>query len=158
MTSRESSLEKFSPTNIFLPESAPARHLFRWAKVLLWAGLIFYLSALPNHKGKVPDFENLIGILHFLARKTAHFLEFLILMWCVYRAVQGESEKTKPGHFYLCFFMVLLYAISDEWHQTFVFGRDGTPFDVFVDSLGAFAGYIYVFQKDQALHEEKKEN
>jgi VanZ family protein len=33
--------------------------------------------------------------------------------------------------------ITLLYAISDEYHQTFVPGRNGTAVDVTVDMVGA---------------------
>ena len=30
----------------------------------------------------------------------------------------------------------LVYAVTDEFHQTFVDGRNGTPVDVLIDSIG----------------------
>jgi VanZ family protein len=35
------------------------------------------------------------------------------------------------------FLLTLAFAISDEWHQTFVPGRGGAVMNVLVDSLGA---------------------
>jgi VanZ family protein len=34
----------------------------------------------------------------------------------------------------------LLYAISDEWHQSFVEGRKADPLDVLVDACGIAFG------------------
>lgn len=41
-------------------------------------------------------------------------------------------------------FFTLIYAASDEWHQTFVFGRSGTVMDVFIDSVGSLLGALTV--------------
>lgn len=98
-----------------------------------------------------------MGVLDFLARKACHLAEYFILMAMVYRAVQG-GQKIREGHLLACFAFALLFAVTDEWHQTFVFGRNGSPFDVFVDAAGALAGYIYIFHKDQKNHEEKTQN
>jgi VanZ family protein len=35
------------------------------------------------------------------------------------------------------FLAVLVYAVSDEFHQSFVPGRHSDPFDIFVDAVGA---------------------
>jgi VanZ family protein len=32
--------------------------------------------------------------------------------------------------------IALIYAATDEFHQTFVDGRQGTPVDVLIDSIG----------------------
>ncbi|OGR96173.1 MAG: hypothetical protein A2902_00585 [Elusimicrobia bacterium RIFCSPLOWO2_01_FULL_64_13] len=53
--------------------------------------------------------------------------------------------ETAPGPFrsrgFLAgFLFTVLYAASDEWHQTFVFGRSGSSADVFVDCVGSLAG------------------
>ena len=36
----------------------------------------------------------------------------------------------------------ILYAVSDEFHQTFVDGRDGNIIDVLIDGSGAFFGIL----------------
>ena len=35
----------------------------------------------------------------------------------------------------------ILYAVSDEWHQSFVPGRDPSASDVAADAVGLLAGY-----------------
>ena len=101
--------------------------------------MIFFLSSLPNHSGKTVDFYSVLGVADFLARKACHLAEYSILMALVYRAVQGCGEA-RDGHLLVCFAFVLLFAVSDEWHQRSVFGRNGPPFEVFVDRPGGFAG------------------
>lgn len=125
-----------------LPETGRRRILYLWGLVFLWCGLIFLISAIPDYSGKGLDFDTLSGIFSFLSRKSAHLTEYAVLMALVYEAIRASRPK-KPGlHFLASFGGVLLYAGSDEWHQTFVFGRTGTFFDVMVDVTGAALGYL----------------
>ena len=41
------------------------------------------------------------------------------------------------------FLICVVFAISDEHHQTFVAGRTGQPLDVVIDSAGAIAGLLF---------------
>jgi len=38
------------------------------------------------------------------------------------------------------FFLTMIYAISDEYHQSFVPGRSGNLADLVIDATGAAAG------------------
>ena len=54
--------------------------------------------------------------------------------------------------------MVLLYACSDEIHQTFVAGRSGEVLDVLIDTIGgSLATYLYyIIYKRRRLNEQEK--
>ena len=41
--------------------------------------------------------------------------------------------------------MPVLYGVSDEFHQTFVPGRDGGLPDFLADSVGALIGFLVYF-------------
>ena len=114
-----------------------------WLQVFVWCGVIFYFSSIPNYSGRAADFETALGILKFLGRKFCHLSEYAILMVLTRRAIEGSFEKPKKRRFLFSFLLVLFYSVTDEWHQSFVFGRNGTPLDVFIDSLGALAGAFY---------------
>jgi len=48
------------------------------------------------------------------------------------------------------FFVVLvatLYGMSDEWHQSFVHGRDASGFDVLADAAGALLVSVFLFRE-----------
>ena len=54
----------------------------------------------------------------------------------------------------LSFLFSVIYASSDEFHQTFVSGRDGNIIDVLIDSSGSLVGvlissmiYFFVIKK-----------
>ncbi len=102
-----------------------------WFPLVLWMGAIFYLSAQPSDS--LPD----VGAWDLLLKKGAHFTAYAILAWLAYRVCEGRKRP-----FLLAFFIAVLYAVSDEYHQTFVPGRNGNGWDVLIDSAGAFVGLI----------------
>lgn len=142
-------LHEVKPAKDFLRSKFPSDFVIRreilylWLRALLWCAVIFILSSIPNYTGKQADFETLHGILDFCLRKFAHFFEYMVLMVFVFRAVQNSWGKFSRWHFLSAFAFAILFSISDEWHQTFVFGRSGNAFDVFVDTLGILTGFLY---------------
>jgi VanZ family protein len=103
-----------------------AERLSAWAPVVLWAGLIFALSS-------IPDLGTGLGTWDLVLRKLAHIAEYAILGALVYRAVGREPIAIALASF---------YAATDEVHQNFVSGREGSPVDWAVDTVGVFAGVL----------------
>jgi len=97
-----------------------------WLPVLAWAALIFTFSS-------VPDLGTGLGGWDLVLRKLAHATEYAVLGALLVRAT-GRSG--------LAFALGALYAISDEWHQTFVSGRMGSPVDVAIDAVGVACGVV----------------
>jgi VanZ family protein len=89
-------------------------------------GLIFVLSAQPDLPH--PD----TGWADFLVSSLAHAFMFgvLALLW-----IRVLGDRPRAG--WLIFFLTLLYAFSDEFHQAFVPGRVPDPWDLACDALGA---------------------
>ncbi|MBI3304752.1 VanZ family protein [Candidatus Parcubacteria bacterium] len=115
------------------------RRLEAWGLVLLWAGLIFIISSTPDaHSGLEQD---------FFLRKVAHMVEFGVLAWLLGRAFKAESVKPKNALAGALVFAVI-YALSDEWHQTFISGREGAWRDVGFDALGAIVALVAVYGRD----------
>jgi hypothetical protein len=119
--------------------------LVHWLPLLLWMGVIFLLSAQPN----LPHAPE--GWLDTLLKKVGHMAEYVILAVLWQRALQRGIGTEKPGFFgetrfltcgLLALALTLLYAISDEYHQSFVPGRHSRETDVFVDGLGAATGIV----------------
>ena len=100
-----------------------------WILVFIWASFIFFLSHQPFLKS---DFPNQLD---FILRKIAHFSEYAILTWLLIRALK-EYGLTNRKILILAISMSFLYAVSDEYHQTFILGRQGAFRDVFIDSVG----------------------
>ena len=103
--------------------------LSRWLPVFLWAGVIFALSSIEQVT--VSQFF----IWDFIAKKTAHVLEYTIFYALLIRATEKK--------FLLSFIIVILYAATDELHQSFVPGRTAAFYDLGFDITGAnIASYI----------------
>lgn len=96
-----------------------------WLPVIAWMGLIFYLSHQPDLKSGLEDW------LDFVLRKIAHITEYGILTFLLLRATHNKKRALL-----IAALVAFLYAISDEYHQTFIFGRHGTARDVGIDTLG----------------------
>ena len=79
---------------------------------------------------------------HFV-RKAAHFTEFAALGFFLLGHFRALALKTSLRHPSLCSFVTgLLYAVSDEFHQSFVGGRSPGILDVGIDSAGVLFGIL----------------
>ena len=100
--------------------------LSRWAPVVLWAGVIFALSAIPH-------LSTGLGTWDLVLRKLAHLSEYALLGFLLARAVRRPAVAVV---------LAAGYAATDEVHQTFVEGRHGAPLDVAIDTVGALVGVL----------------
>ncbi|WP_420643250.1 VanZ family protein [Candidatus Leptofilum sp.] len=100
----------------------------RWLPLLLAMGVIFFASHQPAVD--LPDF----GLWDLTFKKLGHFLAYGVLALLAFRAV---LDWQRP--YLTTFLIVFLYALSDEFHQTFVPGRNGTLVDVVIDMCGALS-------------------
>ena len=99
-----------------------------WLPPLLLMGVIFLLSAQPS-------LDSGLGVLDLVGRKLIHFGEYALLCFLWWRLLRTGME---PGRAALvAFALSSLYAVSDEFHQSRVEGRNGTAVDWAIDSAGA---------------------
>ena len=106
-----------------MPESRAVTH---WLPVVLWAALIFTLSSIPN-------LGTDLGTWDLILRKCAHVTEYAVLGFLLARLVGREAPALLLG---------ILYAASDELHQSFVRGRHASPIDVAIDGVGLVIGVL----------------
>jgi len=109
--------------------------------VLLWCMVIYYFSSIPSLKSDMPS------NLDFILRKIAHITEYGILTFLLFRAISRNTDSKKAITYSILF--SIAYAFTDEYHQLFVFGRNGDLVDVFIDSMGIFL-MIFLIYKDKA--------
>lgn len=121
--------------------------VYSWLPVLLWMTLIYYLSSF--HKLQASE----IGWQDFVIRKTAHFLEYAVLCFLFFRAFKKTTNLTFKQLLIFALMLTILYSLSDEYHQTLVSGRTGRSFDIGIDSLGAFFGFIFCWKLINLLPE-----
>jgi len=107
--------------------------------VLLWCAVIYFLSSIPSLKSGFPDTMDLV------LRKAAHITEFATLFFITFRALRTKFGKKKAA--FLSVLFSIVFALADEYHQTFVFGRNGSLRDAFIDSIGIFLACFLVDKK-----------
>jgi VanZ family protein len=115
-----------------------SRPLYRLPPVALM-GLIFFLSAQP-------DLSSGLGGWDLILRKAAHMTEYALLTFLWWRALNGTARTPKRA-LALAFAISVAYAATDEFHQTFVTGRHGSPLDVLIDATGAAIGAALVLRR-----------
>ncbi|HTL71564.1 MAG TPA: VanZ family protein [Candidatus Eisenbacteria bacterium] len=107
----------------------------RWAAAGIYAALVFGLSSLSH------PFPGFITIEKNHVDKILHAIEYAVLSFLLYRALQGSLGRLARFQLALIVFLVAgAYAFSDEWHQSFVPGRDSSSFDALADHLGILLG------------------
>lgn len=84
---------------------------------------------------------------NLFVRKLGHFSEYAILGFFAFAYFSNifQTERGKiqlETSFFISFLFCFSYAVSDEFHQTFVIGRDGNFIDVLIDSVGVLFGII----------------
>jgi VanZ family protein len=111
--------------------------LKRWGPVVLVMAAIFYFSNQPG--GDPPAYP----ILNLIYKKSAHMLGYALLATSVRRALYSD-EQAKFGWRASIFPLIyaVLYAVSDEYHQSFTPLRNPSPVDVLIDTTGACLGLL----------------
>ena len=125
-----------------------------WLPVLLGMGLIFYgstdlLSARHTSRFIRPlvlwlmpsASEATLQRIHGAIRKTGHVFEYAVLAALAWRARRKPAAAPALGWRWpdaaFAWGWAVVFAATDEFHQSFVSTRTGSPIDVLWDSLGA---------------------
>lgn len=103
---------------------------------LLWMALIFAVSSrstLPNPGGLSPDLLAIGG----------HFFVYAVLAALIRLGLGFEQPDRRLDILAIAF--ATLYGLTDEFHQSFVPGRDPSSFDILIDLIGATAGVTFTY-------------
>jgi VanZ family protein len=105
----------------------------RWGPAILVMGIIFIAS---NTAGAdIPVF----GIMDIVVKKGGHMLGYALLAASYFHAL--DNGKRKPRIlFLLTVLLAVIYAASDEFHQSFTPGRTPAVMDVCIDAFGSIIG------------------
>ncbi|WP_040207173.1 VanZ family protein [Neobacillus jeddahensis] len=126
---------------------------------LVWMIAIFCFTQLPYFTGEntsnaihqvvvkehqtihTPSADRVdIGFLNLVVRKSTHVLVFGTLAFLLFQALKRFRYA-----YFLAWFGTFLYAITDEYHQSFMPGRVAAFQDVLFDSFGALLVLFVVF-------------
>lgn len=134
--------------------------LLSWLPALCVAAAIFWFSAQPAAEstemsdtvshlilllgtklgffhGNPAQYADLIELMSFPVRKTAHMTEYLVFYCTVRFGLHFTYQPLNVKRRLLtALAIVFLYACTDEFHQLFVPGRAGRFTDVLIDCFG----------------------
>ena len=113
------------------------KHITHWGPAVLCGALIFAFSS----QSKPPGAEWFEAFDYL-----AHFLEYAVFaLTLVWGATAGLNVSLTIKSVVLVCAVALLYALSDEWHQSIVPNRDASLWDVAADALGSITSVMIVF-------------
>ncbi len=108
--------------------------IFWRVATLFWMALIFAVSAWSGGAGD--ETASMFGDLNAFVRTAAHVVEFGILTLLMGKALARPGQvigwRARGGAVVIS----ILYAFSDEFHQSFVPGRYDRWEDIIADSAG----------------------
>ena len=117
------------------------RRILSWIFVVIWMGLIFSQSHKPAAESNKLS-KGVTEIIIETVEKISPDTEVDITLNALISS--GIDGYKRIG---FAFLICLLYAASDEFHQTFIPGRGGQVKDVIIDSCGALVGIGLRFMK-----------
>lgn len=107
----------------------------RWWPAAAIMSLIFIASSTSGPE--LPYF----GFWDTLVKKGGHMVGYALLAVSYLHAI-NNLQGIKPIRYVLAFFLTILYAASDEWHQGFTRGRTPSFSDIVIDGAGGFIGLL----------------
>jgi VanZ family protein len=115
-----------------------AQVFWYWAPAVLYAGMIFYLSAQSHPEEQLPSF-----LLKNVSDKVLHAVEYAVLGGLCYRAFRwGVSGQVASQALLFAIVTASLYGMTDEGHQFFVPFRESSWLDWLADTTGAVIGAL----------------
>jgi len=108
--------------------------LLRWVPALVLMTVIFVLSALPA--SRIPTF----GPYDVYFKKVGHAVGYGLLSVSYYYAL--PTRLPRFVRWWMALGLSLGFALTDEFHQSFVSGRTASVRDIAIDGLGAFLALL----------------
>ena len=136
--------------------------LSRYVPLLLWMAFISFASTGNFSAGNTsriigplvlwlfPDTtpETLL-VIHGVTRKLAHLSEYALLGILAARAFRGSPRAwLRERWFLVSLSLIVVYALLDEYHQTFIPSRTGTIYDSLIDMTGGLTALLIVRRRD----------
>ena len=135
-----------------------ARRLRPWLPAIVWALVISGASTEPfasSHTSRIiipvlhwlfpaasPD---TLDLLHSFIRKLAHFIEYFLFSIFLLGGMRGERRGWQLRWAVAALAIAAGYSVLDETHQIFVPGREASPWDSLLDTIGAATAQIMLW-------------
>ena len=106
----------------------------RWVPAFLTMVAIFWFSSQPADELPVFSWADMI------IKKSSHIIGYALLAFWYWYGLGMDQNKR-----WLAWLLAIVYALTDEFHQTFVSGRNASLWDVVIfDNLGALIAIWFV--------------
>jgi VanZ family protein len=143
-------------------QSQPSR-FSRYSPLLIWAALIFIgstdLLSGSNTGGVLVRpvlwlfphaSERTVSIYQFVMRKTGHLSEYFIFAVLAARVFRTSArEFLRRRWFWASLLLVMIYSLSDEFHQSFYPSRTASIYDCMIDSVGGLIALVVLAVRKQ---------
>ncbi len=133
-----------------------ASFLSRYLPLVIW---IVFISFASSDEFSAANTSRIIGplilwllpntttetleLVHFLTRKAAHLTEYAILAYLAVRAFRTSPQVVLRRRWFLVSsILIIIYALVDEYHQSFVPSRTASFFDSMIDITGGLTVLI----------------
>jgi len=137
-------------------DSAVARFLSRYVPLVVWLAFISFAS---SDSFSASNTSRIIGplilwlfpntspetlaVVHFITRKIAHFTEYAILGFLAARAFRTSPNRAiSERWFWISVTLIVVYALLDEFHQSFVPSRTPSIYDSLIDMAGGLTALL----------------
>jgi VanZ family protein len=111
------------------------RALLRWCPAFLVMAAIFAFSSRPSDE--LPNFH----LFDYFVKKAGHMVGYGLLATSYLHAVNRRDNKSV----FIAWLLAVLYAFTDEYHQSFVAGRHSSIWDVILfDNFGAILALCFI--------------
>ena len=141
-----------------------SRFVSRYLPLVVWLAFISFASSDNFNAGNTSRiigplilwlFPNTkpetLAVVHFITRKIAHFTEYAILGFLAARAFRTSPRPAISQRWFLiCLTLIVVYALLDEYHQSFVPSRTASIFDSFIDTAGGLTALIFIYSRKGA--------
>jgi len=145
-----------------------SHRFWRYGPLILWAAFIFVASTRlmsasntttilrPVMLWLFPNIsEATLNLIHFMIRKAGHFSEYAIFALLAARAFRTSShELLRKRWFWASLLLVVVYSLSDEFHQSFVPSRTASIYDSMIDTFGGLTALALLSIRKQRTHRQ----
>jgi VanZ family protein len=127
-----------------------ARFLSRYLPLVAW---LVFISFASTDSFSAANTSRIIGpvvlwlfpntspetmlVIHLIVRKIAHFTEYAILAYLAARTFRTSPKQSLATRWFLIsLVIIIIYALVDEYHQSFVPSRTASIYDSLIDMSG----------------------
>jgi VanZ family protein len=142
-----------------MPKQSTLRVIGRYAPLLVWLVFISIASSNGFSAGNTSRIiepilfwlfphitHERVETIHFVTRKLAHFSEYALLGILAARAfITSPGNRLRRHWFVASLVLIILYALLDEYHQSFVPSRTASIYDSFIDMSGGFTALVVIW-------------